>query len=143
MLSFFLYHQNPLVYHLSRKGPGFQPILYKFIIWALLGLSLYLCYARNSNYDLTDTIYRSYCITSANFYLYQHYFQQKVFSFSKISKSQTDPKTKISGRSFFIFKYLLNNMYWIFYFSFKIYLKNTNYLNYLTYIGKKKRVQIR
>ena len=105
MLSFFLYHQNPLVYHLSRKGPGFQPILYKFIIWALLGLSLYLCYARSSNYDLTGTIHRSYCITSANFYIYQQYFQQKVFSFNKISKSQTDPKTKISGRSFFIFKY--------------------------------------
>ena len=28
--------------HLIRKTPGFQPILYKFIIWAFLGLSPYL-----------------------------------------------------------------------------------------------------
>ena len=36
-----------------RKSPGFQPILYKFIVWAFLGLSLYLCRARKPNYDLT------------------------------------------------------------------------------------------
>ena len=52
-LSFFLYHKNPTGNHLIRKSPGFQPILYKFIVWAFLGLNLYLCYARKPNYDLT------------------------------------------------------------------------------------------
>ena len=41
---------------------------------------------------LFSTIHRSHCTISANFYLYLQYFQQKVFSFSKISESQTDPK---------------------------------------------------
>ena len=41
---------------------------------------------------LFDTIHRLHCIISANFYFYLQYFQQKVFSFSKINKSQTDPK---------------------------------------------------
>ena len=39
---------------------------------------------------LFSTIYKSYCIISVNFYHYLQYFQQKVFSFSKISRSQTD-----------------------------------------------------
>ena len=34
----------------------------------------------------------SHYTISANFYLYLQYFQQKVFSFSKTNKSQTDPK---------------------------------------------------
>ena len=38
------------------------------------------------------TIYEFHCTISANFYLYLQYFQQKVFSFSKISGSQTHPK---------------------------------------------------
>ena len=38
---------------------------------------------------LFDTIYGFRCTISANFYLYLQYFQQKVFSFSKISGSQT------------------------------------------------------
>ena len=40
--------------------------------------------------DLTvlfGTIHGSHCIIWANFYLYLQYFQQKIFSFSKISKS--------------------------------------------------------
>ena len=41
---------------------------------------------------LFGTIYGSHCIILANFYFYLQYFQQKVFSFSKISESQTDPK---------------------------------------------------
>ena len=45
------------------------------------------------NTVLFDTIHRSHCIISINFYLYLLYFQQKVFSFSKISRSQTDPKS--------------------------------------------------
>ena len=39
---------------------------------------------------LFGTIHGSYRTISANFYFYLQYFQQKVFSFSKISKSQTD-----------------------------------------------------
>ena len=39
---------------------------------------------------LFGTIYRSYCIISANFYIYLQYFQQKNFNFNKISKSQID-----------------------------------------------------
>ena len=46
--------------HLIRENPGFQPILYKFIVWAFLGLSSYLCYARSSNYDLTGYIQFGY-----------------------------------------------------------------------------------
>ena len=38
-------------------------------------------------------MYGSHCTISANFYLYLQYFQQKVFSFSKINESQTDPKS--------------------------------------------------
>ena len=37
---------------------------------------------------LFGTIYGSYCTISANFYL--QYFQQKIFSFSKINGSQTE-----------------------------------------------------
>ena len=40
---------------------------------------------------LFDTIHRFHCIISINFYLYLQYFQQKIFSFSKIRGSQTDP----------------------------------------------------
>ena len=42
---------------------------------------------------LFSIIHGSHYIISANFYLYLQYFQQKVFSFSKINKSQTDPKS--------------------------------------------------
>ena len=41
---------------------------------------------------LVDTIYGSYYTISTNFYLYLQYFQQKIFSFSKINESQTDPQ---------------------------------------------------
>ena len=36
---------------------------------------------------LFGTIYGSHCFISANFYLYLQYFQQKIFCFSKISRS--------------------------------------------------------
>ena len=39
---------------------------------------------------LFDTIHRFYCTILVNFYLYLKYFQQKVFSFNKISGFQTD-----------------------------------------------------
>ena len=42
------------------------------------------------------TIHGSHYTISANFYLYLQYFQQKVFSFSKISKSQTNPQWCLS-----------------------------------------------
>ena len=41
---------------------------------------------------LFDTIYKFHCTISVNFYLYLQYFQQKVFSFSKINNSQTNLK---------------------------------------------------
>ena len=40
---------------------------------------------------LFGTIHRFHCIISVNFYFYLQYFQQKVFSFSKISRFQADP----------------------------------------------------
>ena len=42
---------------------------------------------------LFGTIYGSKCTISTNIYLYLQYFQQKVFNFSKISGSQTNPKS--------------------------------------------------
>ena len=57
-----------------------QPILL-FSLFLLLFMSLTA---------LFNTIHRSHCVISANFYLYLQYFQQKVFSFSKISGSQTN-----------------------------------------------------
>ena len=41
---------------------------------------------------LIDTIHRFHYTISVNCYFYLQYFQQKVFNFSKISKSQTDPQ---------------------------------------------------
>ena len=42
---------------------------------------------------LFGIIHGSHYTISTNFYLYLQYFQQKVFSFSKINKSQTDLKS--------------------------------------------------
>ena len=39
---------------------------------------------------LFGTIHESHCTISTNIYFYLQYFQQKVFSFSKISESQID-----------------------------------------------------
>ena len=41
-----------------------------------------------------DTIHGSYCTILANFYLYLQYFQQKIFNFYKINRSQTYSKYK-------------------------------------------------
>ena len=48
---------------------------------------------------LFGIIYRFHCTISVNFYLYLQYFQQKVFSFYKISRFQIDISvfSKISG----------------------------------------------
>ena len=40
---------------------------------------------------LFGIIHGSHCTISTNIYFYLQYFQQKVFSFSKISGSQTNP----------------------------------------------------
>ena len=55
-------------------------------VWQKIFLSIYFTIQ-----FIFATIHRSHCTISANFYLYLQYFQQKVFSFSKISRSQTDP----------------------------------------------------
>ena len=39
---------------------------------------------------LFDTINGSYCTILTDFYIYLKYFQQKVFNFNKINRSQTD-----------------------------------------------------
>ena len=41
---------------------------------------------------LFGTIHGFNCTISANFYFYLQYFRQKVFYFSKISRSKIDPK---------------------------------------------------
>ena len=43
-------------------------------------------------FALFGIIHDSYCTILANFYLYLQYFQQKIISFNKISRSQTDSK---------------------------------------------------
>ena len=40
---------------------------------------------------LFDTIHDSHCTILTNIYFYLQYFQQKIFSFNKISESQIDP----------------------------------------------------
>ena len=45
---------------------------------------------------LFGTIHESYCTISVNFNIYLQSFQQKAFSFSKISGTQTYPKYAIN-----------------------------------------------
>ena len=45
---------------------------------------------------LFSITYKFHRTISANFYFYLQYFQQKVFSFSKINGSRIDPKKKLS-----------------------------------------------
>ena len=52
----------------------------------------------------------SHYIISTNIYLYLQYVQQKVFSFSKISKSQIDPKC-VFGKNYFFQIILLFNLF--------------------------------
>ena len=49
---------------------------------------------------LFGTIHGSYCTILANFYFYLQYFQQKVFSFNKISGSQTDPMGVLNEKKY-------------------------------------------
>ena len=62
--------------------------LYLANVWLELKKSTYFTIINRSQYSF-DTIHRSYYIISVNFYFYLQYIQQKVFNFSKISKSQT------------------------------------------------------
>ena len=59
---------------------------YKLILQFNLFLLLFMCLT-----TFFDIIHESYCTISANFYIYLPYFQQKVSSFNKINKTQTDP----------------------------------------------------
>ena len=45
---------------------------------------------------LFGIIHESRCTILAKFYLYLQYFQQKVFNFNKISRSQTNPQSTIN-----------------------------------------------
>ena len=58
----------------------------QFILLFSLFLLLFM-----GSITLFSIIYASHTIWT-NFYLYLQYFQQKKFSFSKISRSQTNPK---------------------------------------------------
>ena len=58
----------------------FYQLILLFSLFLLLFMSLTV---------LFGTIYGYHCIISANFYLYLQYFQQKIFNYSKISRSQT------------------------------------------------------
>ena len=66
-------------------------------------------------------IYEYRCIISANFYLYLQYFQQKVFSFSKINESQTDPRCVIKILRLLLLKNIFGNK------KKKNYLPNVNH----------------
>ena len=64
---------------------------------------------------LFGTIYGSYYTISINFYFYLQYFQQKAFSFNKISGSRTNPKlhhiewTKLHSQSRFLLALVPSN----------------------------------
>ena len=45
---------------------------------------------------LFGTIHGSHYTIPTNIYFYLQYFQQKIFSFSKISKFQKDPYSQVS-----------------------------------------------
>ena len=59
---------------------------------------------------LFGTIHRFHYIISANFYLYLQYFQQKNFSFNKISGSQSEPKC-VFGKNYFCQLILLFSLF--------------------------------
>ena len=63
----------------------------KYFYQLILLFNLFLLLFMGPN-AFFDTIHGSHGTISANFYLYLQYFQQKVFSFSKINGSQKDPK---------------------------------------------------
>ena len=68
---------------------GFKFLALGVLVWQILFLPTYFTIQ-----FIFVTIYESHCPISANFYIYLQYFQQKVFSFSKISGFQTDQHLK-------------------------------------------------
>ena len=75
----------PINIFLNKCAFGFK-LKSQFILLFSLFLQLFM-----SPTALFGTICGSHYTISANFYLYLQYFQQKVFSFSKISGSQISP----------------------------------------------------
>ena len=73
-----LYNEIQRVFGSNLKSQ----LIFLFSLFLLLFMSLTA---------LFGTIHKSHCTISNNFYLYLQYFQQKIFIFSKISESQTDP----------------------------------------------------
>ena len=65
-----------------------------------------------------NTIHVSYYTISANFYLYLQYFQQKIFSFNKINRSQTDPYNNLKVQGMLV--------------QFTLFKKTTKYWNPVT-----------
>ena len=66
-----------------------QLIFCQLILLFSLFLLIFIC-----STAFFGTIYESHCTILTNIYLNIQYFQQKVFSFSKISESQTDSYQK-------------------------------------------------
>ena len=60
------------------------------------------------------TIHGSHCTISTIFYFYLQYFQQKNFSFSKISRSQTDLRVCFMGFASWNFVNFVNLFYFIY-----------------------------
>ena len=58
---------------------------------------------------LFSIIHGPYCTISTNFYLYLQYFQQKIFSFSKMSGSQT--LLHLHFKFYYIFIYTFTSMF--------------------------------
>ena len=57
---------------------------------------------------LFGIIHGFHCTISTNMYLYLQYFQQKVFSFNKISGSQMNPKYVVIYLFIYFYKYVVN-----------------------------------
>ena len=75
----------PINIFLNKCAFGFK-LKSQLILLFSLFLQLFM-----SPTALFGTIHGSHCTISTNFYLYLQYFQQKVFSFSKINGSQISP----------------------------------------------------
>ena len=86
-----------------------QKLKNQLIIQFSLFLPLYM-----GSTALFGTIQGSHCTISANFYLYLQYFQQKNFSFSKISRSQTDLRVCFMGFASWNFVNFVNLFYFIY-----------------------------
>ena len=81
-------------FHIKKKELKRKKKIIYF--WQRLFLSAYftiqLIFATiHGSYCTFGTIHEFHYTILANYYLYLQYFQQKVFNFSKISKSQMDP----------------------------------------------------